>query len=224
MSASTEVYHQVIKWGRTALFAEFDPSTEGIRKCGSTPLNSMSANQGKQVLRLPKRHSRESAAPPDPGEGARLIRQQSLRAAVLASLIVVIVFSAAWALLSVAIGRVFPWLTLAQALLVGLAVRCAGRGIDWRFPTVAAVAATVGALIGNIVVAAAFTAGEFDTGTLTILRSVTTMTWPVFFDEVITGADIFYAIAGAGIAAFYANRRLTRAQFAAVRTWQQSRK
>ena len=102
----------------------------------------MSANQGKQVLRLPKRHSRESALPPDPGEGVRLIRQQSLRAAVLASLIVVIVFSAAWALMSVAIGRVFPWLTLAQALLVGLAVRRAGRGIDWRFPTVAAIAAT----------------------------------------------------------------------------------
>ena len=118
----------------------------------------------------------------------------------------------------------FPWLTLVQALLVGLVVRRAGRGIDWRFPTVAAIIATAGALIGNIVVAAAFTAGEFDTGTLTILGSVTTMTWPVFFDEVMTGADLFYAIAGAGIAAFYANRRLTRAEYAAFRTWQQNRK
>jgi len=184
----------------------------------------MSADQDKQVLRLPKRHTRESSAPPDPGEGARLIRQQSLRGAILASLIVIIVFSAAWAILSVAIGRVFPWLTLVQALLVGLVVRRAGRGIDWRFPTVAAIIATAGTLIANIVVAAAFTAGEFDTGTLTILGSVTTMTWPVFFDEVMTGADLFYAIAGAGIAAFYANRRLTRAEYAAFRTWQQNRK
>jgi hypothetical protein len=184
----------------------------------------MSSDRGKQVLRLPKRHSRESAAPPDPGAGARLVRQQSIRGAVLAGLIVVIVFSAAWALLSVAIGRVFPWMTLVQALLIGLAVRRAGRGIDWRFPAIAAAVTLAGALVGNVVVAAAFTAGEFDTGTLTILRSVTTMTWPVFFDEVMTGADLFYAIAGAGIAAFYANRRLTRAEYAAFRTWQQEKK
>lgn len=181
----------------------------------------MSADQRNQVLRLPRRHSRDNATPPDPDEGARLVRQQSLRGAVLASLIIVIAFSAAWALMSVAIGRVFPWMTLAQALLVGLAVRRAGRGIDWRFPTVAAIAATSGALIGNIVVAAAFTAVEFDTGTMTILRSVTTMTWPVFFDEVMTGADLFYSITGAGVAAFLANRRLTRAEFAAFRAWQQ---
>jgi len=184
----------------------------------------MSADRGKQVLRLPRRHSRENAAPPDPSDGARLVRQQSVRGAILAGLIVVIVFSTAWALLSVVIGRVFPWMTLVQALLVGLAVRRAGRGIDWRFPAIAATVAMAGALAGNVVVAAAFTAGEFDTGTLTILRSVTTMTWPVFFAEVVTGADLFYAIAGAGIAAFYANRQLTRSQYAAVRTWQQDRK
>jgi len=181
----------------------------------------MSADQGNQVLRLPRKHSRDNATPPDPGEGPGLIRQQSLRGAILASLIVVIVFSAAWALLSVVVGRVFPWMTLVQALLVGLAVQRAGRGLDWRFPTVAAMAAMAGALIGNIVVAAAFTAGEFDTGTLTILRSVTTMTWPVFFDEVMTGADFIYGLFGAGLAAFYANRRLGRRQYLALRTWQQ---
>ena len=175
-------------------------------------------------MRLPKRHSRESAAPPDPRDGARIVRQQSMHGAILAGLIVVIVFSAAWALLSVATGRVFPWMTLVQALLVGLAVRRAGRGIDWRFPAIAATVTMAGALVGNVVVAAAFTAGEFDTGTLTILRSVTTMTWPVFFNEVMTGADLFYAISGAGIAAFYANRRLTRAQYAALRILQQDRK
>jgi len=181
----------------------------------------MSADQGNQVLRLPRRHSRDTATLPDPDEGARLIRQQSLRGAILASLVVVIAFSAAWALLSVAVGLVFPWMTLVQALLVGFAVRRAGRGIDWRFPAVAAMAAAAGALIGNIVVSAAFTAGEFDTGTLTILRSVTTMTWPVFFDEVMTGADFIYALFGAGLAAFYSNRRLGRQQYLALRTWQQ---
>jgi hypothetical protein len=181
----------------------------------------MTAEQGKQVLRLPKRHAPEGSSPPDPELGARLVHAQSLRAAIMASLIVIMAFSAGWAMLSTALGRVFPWMTVVEALLIGLAVRHAGRGLDWRFPLVAALAAIGGALLGNIVVAAAFTAVEFDTGTLAVLRAVTSLTWPVFFDEVMTGADVFYALTGAGVAAFFANRRLTRSQYAAYRTWQE---
>ena len=184
----------------------------------------MTAEQGKQALRLPKRHAPEGSEPPDPELGARLVRVQSLRAAIMASLIVIIAFSAAWAILSTAIDRVFPWMTVVQGLLLGIVVRRAGRGLDWRFPLVAALAALAGALLGNIVVAAAFTAAEFETGTLSILRAVTSLTWPVFFDEAMTGADAFYAITGAGIAAFYSNRRLTRAQYGAWRQWQEQRK
>lgn len=126
-------------------------------------------------------------------------------------------------MLSAHVGRIFPWLTLLQALLIGLAIRRAGRGIDWRFPTIAAALAVCGALAGNIVVAAAFTAAEFDTGILTVLRAVTSLTWPVFFDEVMTGADAVYALGSAGIAAFYANRRLTRAEYAAYRAYREAK-
>ena len=171
---------------------------------------------------MPKRHSREGKSPPDPAEGARLARAQSLRAAITASLIVIIIFSVAWAMLSAAVARVFPWMTLVLALLIGLAVRRAGRGLDWRFPTVAAIATVIGALIANIVVAASTTAAEYGTGTLTVLRAVTAFTWPVFFDEVMNGADIIYAFAGAGVAAFYANRRLTRTQYSSYRIWRES--
>jgi hypothetical protein len=113
-------------------------------------------------------------------------------------------------------------MTVVQGAIIGLAVRRAGRGLDWRFPAVAAAAAVAGALAGNILVAAAFTAAEFDTTILTILRSATDFTWPVFFDEVMTPADVVYAIAAAGVAAFYANRRLTRDQYAAYRAWRES--
>ena len=181
----------------------------------------MTGQQGKNVLRLPKRHSRDGAVRPDPEVGARLVRAQSLRGAIAASLVVIIVFSIAWAMLSTALGRVFPWMTVVQGLLVGLAVRRAGRGLDWRFPTLAAVMSMVGALASNIVVAASLTAAEFGTGTLTVLRAVTDFTWPVFFDEVMTGADAFYAIAAAAIAAFYANRRLDRDEYASYRAWQE---
>lgn len=175
----------------------------------------------KHVLRLPKRHARDTGEPPDAELGARLFRAQSLRAAVTASLIVIIVFSIAWSMLSAATDRVLPWMTLVQGALLGLAIRRAGRGIDWRFPTLAAVMALVGALVANVIVAAAVTAGAYGTDTLTVLRSVTTMTWPVFFDEVMTAADLIYAGCGAGLAAFLANRRLDRRQFGSLRLWKQ---
>jgi hypothetical protein len=181
----------------------------------------MSEEQQKQVLRLPKRHSRERAERPDPEAGARLVRAQSLRGAILAAVLAVIAFSLVWVMLSTVLGRLFPWMTVVQGLIIGLAVRRAGRGLGWRFPVVAAVAAVAGALAGNVLVAAAFTAAEFDTGTLTVLRAATSFTWPVFFDEVMTPADAIYAFAAAGVAAFYANRRLSRKQYASYRAWQQ---
>ena len=75
--------------------------------------------------------------------------------------------------------------------------------------------------VRHIVVAAAFTAQEFETGTLQILRAVTAMTWPVFFNEVMSFADAIYALVGAVVAAFYANRKLTRAEYFALRLWKQ---
>ncbi len=179
----------------------------------------MSEELPKQVLRLPKRHSRERAGRPDPELGARLVRAQSLRGAIIAALLAIVAFSAIWVMLSTALGRVFPWMTVVQGLIIGLAVRRAGRGLDWRFPVTAAAAAVAGALAGNVLVAAAFTAAEFDTGILTVLRASTSFTWPVFFDEVMTPADSIFAFAAAGLAAFCANRRLAREEYASYRAW-----
>ena len=182
----------------------------------------MSEEQRKQVLRLPKRHSREGAGRPDPEAGSRLVRAQSLRRAAIAAVLAVIGFGAIWVLLSTALDRLFPWMTVVQGAIVGLAVRRAGRGLDWRFPTVAAIAAVLGALVGNVLVAASFTAAEFGTGILTVLRAATSFTWPVFFEEVMTPADVIYGLAAAAVAAYYANRRLTRDQYASYRAWQQA--
>jgi hypothetical protein len=81
--------------------------------------------------------------------------------------------------------------------------------------------AITGAVIGNVVLAASTTAAEYDTGTLHILQAVTSMTWPVFFAEVWTVADGFYAVVAAAYAAFLANRRLTRTEFYALRQWRE---
>lgn len=118
-------------------------------------------------------------------------------------------------------GRVFPWMTIVLGMLLGLAIRRGGRGVDWRFPCIGACAAIVGAFAANVGLAAAMTAEAFGTGTLRILTAVTTMTWPVFFGETLTAADYIYAVIAAAFAAFYANRRLSRAEYRAVRLWRE---
>jgi len=170
-----------------------------------------------------KRHKPKQATRAQPEDGRRLLERQSLRDAITASLIVIIVFSVLWAMLSTLTNRIFPWMTLLLGIITGLAIRRAGQGLDWRFPSLAAVATIIGAVASNIVVAAAFTARVLETSTLTILRAVTSMTWPVFFDEAMTPADAAYALIGAAIAAFYANRRLSRAEFLALRKWEDER-
>lgn len=175
----------------------------------------------ENLLRLRKRHGEGRPTEVTGADGARLVRAQSFRNAVVASLITIIVFCLAWIALSSLTNRVFPWMTVVLGGAVGLMIRHSGKGIDWRFPVLAAVMAVSGSLIGNIVLAASTTAAEFGTGTLHILQAVTTMTWPVFFDEVWNVADGFYAVVAAGVAAFYANRKLTRAQFYALRRWRE---
>lgn len=173
----------------------------------------------QQPLRLRKKHGSGAGRDVSAADGERLVRSQSLRNALVAGLITVIVFCSLWVALTALLNRVFPWMTVLLGVMLGFAVQRAGRGIDWRSPVLAAALALLGALLGNVVLAASVTADIFDTGTLQVLKSVTSMTWPVFFDEVLTAADAFYALVAAGLAAFFANRRLTRSQYYALRLW-----
>lgn len=169
-----------------------------------------------------KRHTPRQSAQLGVEDGKRLAEEQSLRSAAIAGLIVIILFSILWAMLSTLTNRIFPWMTLLLGIAIGLVVRRGGRGLDWRFPLLAAVMALLGAVLGNIIVAAAFTAAALETSTFAILRAVTSMTWPVFFDEAVSSADIVYGVFSAAIAAFYANRRLNRDEFQALRRWQEA--
>lgn len=170
-------------------------------------------------LRLRKKHGSGQHRDVNVADGKRLVQLQSLRNALTAGLIAIIVFCVLWVALTSLSNRVFPWMTVLLGAMLGFAVRRAGRGIDWRFPVLAAVLTVIGAFLANVVIAASYTAETFDTDTLQILRSVTTMTWPVFFDEVLNAADGFYAAFAAGLAAFLANRRLTRKEYYALRLW-----
>ncbi len=175
----------------------------------------------ENLLRLRRKHGEGKPLDVSAEDGARLVRAQSLRNAFVASLIVFVVFCAAWVALTTLTGRVFPWMTVVLGWLTGYAVRRTGRGVDWRFPLLAGVATLAGCVAGNVVLAASTTAAEYGMGTLQVLRAVTSMTWPVFFDEVWNIGDTFYAIFSSGLAAVIAPRKLTRRQFFALRLWRQ---
>ena len=101
------------------------------------------------VLRLRKKQlPKNKRAPTD--EGAhRLLAAQSVRNAIMASIITIIVFSVIWSMLSTLVGAIYPWMTMIMGVFIGLAVRRAGFGLDWRFPVIAAVFAAVGALAAS---------------------------------------------------------------------------
>lgn len=175
------------------------------------------------IARMRKRHTPRQPTEADAGDGRRLLERQSFRGAVVASLVVIVVFSVLWAMLSTLTNRIFPWMTVVLGVLIGFAIRRAGRGLDWRFPVLAAFAGTLGAFAGNVVVSAAFTARALETSTITVLGAVTSMTWPVYFEEYVTAADIVFAFTAAALAAFFANHRPTRAEFLALRKWEEEK-
>ena len=181
----------------------------------------MSERRNPNLLHLPKRHTPASRTAASAEDGALLRAAQSPWYALLAGLAVVVAFSALWAAASLAIGRIFPWMTLLLGFLVGWTVRLAGRGVDWRFPMLAAVLAGAGAIMANIIVAAAFTAGEYETDIFTVLGAVTMMTWPVYFSEALSSVDVAFALIASVVAAYYANRPLSRAEFQALRKFEQ---
>jgi hypothetical protein len=181
----------------------------------------MKPEQPPSVLRLRKRHEPKLRERPTAAEGARLVQAQSVRYGLLAGLLAVALFTALWVLVTDLANRFLPWMTVVLGILVGLAVRRGGQGFYARFPVLAAVLTLLGALIGIIVISAGTTAAELDSSTWAVLWNVTAWTWPVFFDEVLTAADLIFAGTGAVLAAFFSFRRLTRREFQAVRRYEE---
>ena len=209
--------------GRYGSYGESASYCRNIRagKTGRTPdiIDFMQTTPPPPPLRLRKKHGSGKARDVHAADGERLVLAQSPRNALVAGLLTIAIFCVLWIGMSTLFNRVFPWMTIFLGAMLGFAIRHAGRGVDWRFPALAALLTLLGALFANIVVAASYTAEMFDTSTLLVLRSVTSMTWPVFFDEVLTPADGFYAVFAAGFAAFLSNRQLTRSQYYALRLW-----
>lgn len=145
-----------------------------------------------------------------PADGRQLILQQSILRGFIAALAVVIVFNWAWALLSMLVDRIFPWLGILAAFPIGIAMQRYGRGLDWRFPLLAAVIAFVSVYFGILLISILETARYIEASSFEVILGLSSDTFRNFFRNTITPIHHIYAFSAAGIAAFFANRRLKR--------------
>ncbi|MBT8077864.1 MAG: hypothetical protein KJO31_04770 [Gammaproteobacteria bacterium] len=173
------------------------------------------------LTRKKRRRSLEDFPPTDP---ETLLDSQSLRGAIVGAVVAVIVFNYAWILSADLFGKVFPWLSMLQGVIVGQMVRRMGHGFDWRFPVIAAIAAYVGSISANFIIAAMTTGADLGVGTMEVLGSVTTMTFGVFFTETFNVVDQIYAATAAAIAAFFARRILNRREVLELRKYQEAKR
>ena len=112
-------------------------------------------NKPENLLRLRKKHGEGHKVDISAADGARLVRAQSFSSAVIASLVAVVLFSVVWIALTALTNRVFPWMTVILGAGIGLLVRRYGKGVDWRFPTLAGGMAFGGWFVFKGVLAAA---------------------------------------------------------------------
>jgi hypothetical protein len=164
------------------------------------------------VFRLRQRHSRHVYEERVPANAEKLIAAQSVRAATTAAAIAIIALNIVWAYTAQASGKYFPWFAIVQGAGIGLAVQRAGRGLDWRFPLIAGIAAWVGAFSGNLFIALMFTAqetGSVEVGWAQILQN--------FLTNTVSVIDVLYAFCAVTVAMFYSKRQLNRHQVLALR-------
>lgn len=126
----------------------------------------------------------------------KLRDEQSLTGGLLAGICAALAGAVLWAAITYAIHYQIGFMAIGVGLLVGLAVRKVGRGIDMLFGIVGAALALLGCLVGNLLAACASIAEQYEMGIWEVVSKLD-------FDGVVTivvktfdPADLFfYAIA-----------------------------
>ena len=78
----------------------------------------MTDKETPKVLRLRKKHKPGSHERPTAADGEKIVRAQSIRYALIAGLIAIIVFAAIWTMFSQALGELWSPMTLLLGFLV----------------------------------------------------------------------------------------------------------
>ncbi|NOX68156.1 MAG: hypothetical protein GXP15_03145 [Gammaproteobacteria bacterium] len=174
-------------------------------------------NETKSILRLRKKHAADPQQSVAKIDAQALLDEQSLSRATLGALFALVIVNALWVYFSLLFDRFYPWGSIIQGFMIGRAVRHFGKGINWRFPLLAAVFAFAGALIGSFVVSLNLTAREFSTSAFALVNEVSWYTIETFMTRDFGRVGLIYALTAAVLAAFFANRRLDQYAEVALR-------
>lgn len=175
----------------------------------------------ESILRLRQKHA--PRPPRDANvDAAALLAAQSVSGAFRGALLASAILITLWIAAGMLFDQYFPWFSVIQGFFVGRAVQHFGRGIDWRFPLLAAAVAIVAAFVGSFLCALFLTGREFDTGVLSLATEVSWYTLRTFASSKFAVVGSIYAAMAAAIAAFFAQRRLDRGEALALRKHQQA--
>lgn len=172
----------------------------------------------RTLFRLKQKHSAKRKERLPAADGKQLLAAQSVRRGILGTTMVAVLVCWLWAILSMSTGRVFPWFSILMGAVIGLAMQRFGRGLDWRFPMLAAVIAVLAAYAGNLMIGVFETGRYIEAAPLRVLGGLSLDTMANFFRITISPIDHIYAFSAAGVAAFFANRRLKRHEVLGLRT------
>lgn len=145
----------------------------------------------------------------DKDEFARSIQEmrnnQNLARGITGGIIAGIVGAILWALISYVTDRQIGWMAVGVGLLVGMAVRIMGKGIDLTFGIAGATISFLSCLLGNFLTFSAFTAKFYDVSFGTVLGEMGLIS--NFLIESLDAYDIlFYGLAiGTGYKASFIN-------------------
>ena len=170
------------------------------------------------MFRLIQKHSRHLSDKRPPADGRRLLAEQSVARGLVGSIAVGLLLCWLWAVFSMMTGRVFPWFSMPIGALIGVAMQRFGRGLDWRFPVLAAIVAGIAAYAGNLMIGVLETGRYIDASPIRVLGGLSADTMRNFFRNTISPIDHIYAFCACGLAAFFANRRLKRHEVLGLRT------
>ena len=170
------------------------------------------------MFRLKQKHSRPDKRKYPKPDVKLMLAEESLLRGVLGSLAVAGLLCWIWAVQAMTTGRVFPWFSILIGILIGIAMRRFGRGLDWRFPLSAGLVAGVAAYAGNLMIGVLETGQYIEAQPMEVIAGISLDTMKNFFKNTINPVDHIYAFCSVGLAAFFAKRRLNRREVLALRT------
>lgn len=171
----------------------------------------------KQAQRFLRQHR---PLPPEDSIDS-LLNRQNLRRGTAMTAVMAVLTIAAWVYVSLLFDKYFPWFSVLQGFLIGLAMQRYGQGIDRRFPLVAAILTAIAAVVGAFTVALFLTGREFSMPAWQLINEISLHTVGTFLQRDFGNIGVIYMLFACSLAAFYANRRLRRNEAIAVRRWRE---